>query len=232
MVSLHVHRWGLSKQLLRETQDADLGVHPIVLRDSALIRHLQNLGYERVAGGTYGRPLGDLDDSQQGKPEPHQAIVDILIPSYTSRPRDNVYVDQDVTTTEVPGLAMALARDGVEVELELHRLNSTVLKTIVVLADELSGLIIKALAWDRRNATRDAVDVWRMLEITAVAGVRGDAELQSAVGKKAKSVLRRDFGRPKGAGLVAIDGARPLSAEAQTQRRTRIRALTDRLYYA
>lgn len=38
MVSLHVQRWALGRELYRETQDADLGVPPVIARDGGVDR--------------------------------------------------------------------------------------------------------------------------------------------------------------------------------------------------
>lgn len=36
MVSLHAQRWGLGRELFRETQDADVGVLPVTAKTTAL----------------------------------------------------------------------------------------------------------------------------------------------------------------------------------------------------
>jgi hypothetical protein len=56
-----------------------------------------------------------------------EVLIDVLIPAYTSRARENVQVGEDLFTTEVPGLQLALARPPVTIALELRRLNGELL---------------------------------------------------------------------------------------------------------
>lgn len=60
MVTLHVQRWGLGRELYRETRDADLGIPPVVVRDGELIELLRTRGYERTIGNTYEREIDDV----------------------------------------------------------------------------------------------------------------------------------------------------------------------------
>ena len=53
MVTLLAQRWGLGRELYRETQDTDLGITPIAVKDGRLIQLLKNRGYERTTGGEY-----------------------------------------------------------------------------------------------------------------------------------------------------------------------------------
>jgi hypothetical protein len=50
MVTLHVQRWGLGRELYRETQDIDLGIPPIAVKDGRLVELLRERGYERMTG--------------------------------------------------------------------------------------------------------------------------------------------------------------------------------------
>ena len=59
----------------------------------------------------------------RGAETQRSAIVDVLVPSYGTRARRNHRVSDDLVTTEVPGLALALQRDPILLHMELHRLN-------------------------------------------------------------------------------------------------------------
>jgi hypothetical protein len=113
MVSLHTLRWKLD--LPRETLDADLGVTPEIVQTPDLIDRLLRLGYERLGGNRFGRRIEGLPAIEGETP---QAIVDVLVPSHTSRPRHNRTFGDHLTTTEVPGLAGARlvkrSRSGLE----------------------------------------------------------------------------------------------------------------------
>lgn len=147
MVTALVARWGLGSDLYRETGDTDLGVPPFVVEDHDIVGRLRNLGYQPIAGNRFARQLDDvpagLGTSAGDLPA---ATVDVLIPTYTSRARQNRRVGDHLVTTEVPGLATALRRPPVELDLEMHRLNNSIIRTQISFPDEVSALILKAHA--------------------------------------------------------------------------------------
>ena len=106
MVQLHVYRWGLGPELYRETRDADLGVPSLALKSPDLIERLRGLGYKPLSGNRFGRVVDDL--AVQGlSEEDRMAIVDVLVPAYRTRPRQDVRFGDHLRTIEVPGLAGA-----------------------------------------------------------------------------------------------------------------------------
>jgi hypothetical protein len=116
MVMALVARWGLGSDLYRQTQDTDIGIPPVIAHDPAIVDRFLTYGYERRAGNRFARPIVDipirLNGSHVASPA---AIVDILVPSYTSHPRQNRKFGQHLATTEVPGLAAALQRSAIDV---------------------------------------------------------------------------------------------------------------------
>jgi hypothetical protein len=209
-VMLHIQRLRLDLPL-RSTADADFGVPPIALRDIQLVEAIEALGYRKVAGNRWERPL----DTRR------VAAVDLLVPTYTSRARHTVRVG-DVVTTEVPGLAEALRRRGVQVGLDLLLTDGSRLEAGVVLPDSASTLALKTWARTVRDEDRDAEDLWRCLEIAAADGVdadllRGDATLGTIV-----PILRQQLA---GSGATLDVITRGLSSDEAARRRTRIRAL-------
>ena len=152
-VMLHINRLGLDLPL-RATGDADFGVPPHVLRRPELVSEIEALGYERVFGNRWERPI----DGRR------VAAVDLLVPTYRSRARDTVTVG-DVVTTEVPGLAEALRRPGIAIDAELHLTDGTQLDATVVLPDAVGILALKTLVRSVRDERRDVEDLWRCLEI-------------------------------------------------------------------
>ncbi len=171
MVSLHAQRWRLGPLLYRQTQDADLGVPPAVVRDTGILARLEDLGYEKVAGNRFERQLDPPASSAEAEGGERVAAIDVLVPAYTSRARDNVRVGE-LQTTEVRGLALALNRPPVRASLEMVMLDGeTTLTADVLLPDEQSALVLRAYAWHVRAEGKDAVDLWRALEIASAAGV-------------------------------------------------------------
>lgn len=229
MVQLLVHRWQLGSQFYRETQDVDLGVPPVAVRDPTLIERLEALGYERLAGNRFGRPIGDLSArAAGGSGEKPRAVVDVLVPAYRSRARHDRRFGDHLVTAEVRGLAEAFRRDAVVFDLQLRRLNGEVLTALVAVPDEVSALILKVFAWQTRLAAKDAVDIWRCGEIALAAGARPD-DFAGASGEAVRDELWRSLNRRDGGLIVAIARSRNLSSDGADRLHTRLRAVVQRV---
>lgn len=227
MVSIHVQRWQLGRDLYRETQDADVGVLPITVTSTDLLEQIRNLGYDRVEGNRFTKAVRDLPipDATRTRPE---AVIDILVPAYTSRARENVRVGEELVTTEVLGLAQAFLRDPVAVDLEVVRMNGDGLVIKVLLPDEASALVLKAFASQVRSEGKDAVDLWRMLEVNAVAEV-GPGSFVSGQGRRAVEIIRQAFSDTTSFGTRQMAQGLGISSEEALRRHTRIQALIQRV---
>jgi len=227
MVTLHTQRWRLGPLLYRQTGDADLGVPPAVLRNTEIIARLQQLGYERVAGNRFERRLDPQTQSLANEGTDRVAAIDLLVPAYTSRARDNVRVGE-LQTTEVPGLALALNRPPVRSSLRMMMLDGrTTLTADVLLPDEESALVLRAYAWHVRGDGKDAVDLWRALEIASAAGVTLEA-VAAAEADRASELIRVAFLSP-GTAIDALATARGLSRQERIRMKTRLKALVTRV---
>lgn len=209
-VMLHIQRLGLDVPI-RATGDADFGVAPHVLRDPELIRTIEALGYQKVAGNRWVRRIDDR----------RVASVDLLIPTYRSRARDTVKIGS-VVTSEVPGLAEAFQRPVVNVEVDLHLSNGQTLSTTVALPDAVGMLALKTLVRTVRTEERDIGDLWRCLEIAATDGVEPDDFDSSEPLAQVRSMLWAELG-PNGTALDKLTTGLQDSAAARL--RTRVRAL-------
>ncbi|MGE3835133.1 MAG: hypothetical protein AB7H43_10140 [Acidimicrobiia bacterium] len=229
MVTALVARWQLGADLYRETGDTDLGVPPVIVRDHLVIERLLDLGYERVAGNRFAKTLGDVPVRIPGEADsPPQAVIDVLVPAYTSRARNDRRVSDDLVTTEVLGLPTALNRPPALLALEMHRLNGERLEVEIAFPDEVAALVLKAFATRVRNKDTDVVDVWRCLEVAFAAGVNSH---EFAEGDRAEAAahVRALFERRDGAGMRALEAEQRLSGAAADERFTRLRALTERV---
>jgi hypothetical protein len=230
MVTMLAARWQLGHELYRETGDVDLGLTPIVARDHHVVGRLKDLRYAQVAGNRFARELSDIPvkiRDKEDSPRP-EAFIDVLVPAYTSRARKNVQVGEDLFTTEVPGLQLALARPPVTITLELRRLNGEILQCELPFPDEISALVLKSLATTVRSKDTDTTDIWRCLEIAFAAGL-GPADFTRGVRAETAEVIRSLFGSRRGAAVAALAAEQHLSAEAADIRFTRIRALIAHL---
>jgi hypothetical protein len=209
-VMLHIQCLALDLPL-RATGDADFGVPPHVLRRTALVAAIEDLGYQKVAGNRWERPLGVQ----------RIAAVDLLIPTYRSRARDTVTVGS-VVTTEVPGLAEALRRPAVSLDVELRLTDGGTLSTSVALPDAVGMLALKTLVRTVRTEERDVGDLWRCLEIAAADGVEPATFDSSEPLARVRAALWRELG-PDGAALDALTAG--LRDDPAARLRTRVRAL-------
>lgn len=229
MVTALVARWRLGAELYRETGDTDLGVPPIVVRDHQLIKRLRDLGYEQVEGNRFARTMTDVPVRVAGgRDSPRQAIIDVLVPAYTSRARENRRINEDLVTTEVLGLAAALKREPVRMVLELHRLNGDTLNAELSFPDEVAALVLKSFATQVRAKATDVVDVWRCLEVALAAGVE-PAEFSKGIPAKSAAIVRALFDTREGRGMTALVAEQRLSKPVGDERFTRLRALIARV---
>lgn len=184
MVVVLAARWGLGADLYRATLDADLGTPPVVVRDHALVERLVDQGYEQVAGDRFARAVDDVP-ARDGT-EKRQAVIDVLLPAYSSRPSKRKKAGK-LVATEVIGLASALQRHPTVMELELTRLNGESTEVVLYLPDEASALVLKAFATRARYKPTDHTNIWRCLEIAHVAGV---SPTNSLTPKRCQMALR------------------------------------------
>lgn len=228
MVTALVARWQLGAELYRETGDTDLGVPPVVVREGGLIGGLLERAYQQVEGNRFARLVEDIPVTVGGAEGPRFAVIDVLVPSYRTRARSNHRVSDDLVTTEVPGLALALQRNPVLLHMELHRLNGEQLDLEMAYPDEVAALTLKAFASQVRDKPTDIVDLWRCLEVAYAAGTDAAAFVEGEAAEAAR-IVRELFDGRDGAGMSALVGEQSLSEAAGDERFTRIRALVHRV---
>jgi hypothetical protein len=229
MVTTLVGRWQLGAELYRETADTDVGVPPAVVRDHHLPDRLRDLGYDQIEGNRFARTMPDIPVRvMRGRDLPPRAVIDVLVPAYTSRARRNHRISDNVVTTEVLGLATALQRPPVVMSLQLYRLNGDALTADLCFPDEVAALVLKGLSIRARNKATDVVDVWRCLEVALAAGVQPTDFADDATAGAA-AIIRTLFHRRDGVGMAALMQEQRLSDEAADQRFTRLRALITRV---
>jgi hypothetical protein len=229
MVTVLAARWMLGADLYRETRDVDIGVTPILARDVDICRRLKELGYDQVAGNRFIRTMADVPVTLAGTATgTHQATIDVLVPAYTSRARSNVKITDELISTEVLGLAAALARPAVAMTLELHRLNGEMRRVGVPFPDEASALVLKAWATRVRARATDVTDVWRCLEIAYAASVQ-PSDFERSGRNEAAAIVRDLFSQRDGFGMTCVEHELRLARHAKDQRYTRLQALISRV---
>ncbi|HEX8093329.1 hypothetical protein [Jatrophihabitans sp.] len=124
----------------------------------------------------------------------------------------------DIMLDEIPGLSLALARPGEQIDLTVTMLGGTAVSFSTVIPDINSALCLKALGWSSRLAAKDAVDVWRLLRAHRQRIPKSIEWRDSGVQGDAVAILRGAFARPAGGGVRAATTDRAEQAE--------IRALT------
>jgi hypothetical protein len=139
-----------------------------------------------------------------------------------------VHIGPDLVTTEVLGLQIALARDPVELTLDLRRLGGDMMSGRLLFPDEVSALTLKAFATRVRMKPTDVIDVWRCLEICVAARV-DTAEFCRGAVRDAAAIIQKLFDGRDSPGIQTLAEQQQLSQDAADQRYTRIRALIARL---
>ncbi|MFC4107302.1 hypothetical protein ACFOX0_15395 [Micromonospora zhanjiangensis] len=215
MVTLLVAADGVEAQVpMRETADADFAALPQVIADPRLTAALTRHGYRsREAANRFVRG----HDDAYGRLD---LVVDILAPSFRGRMVPNQR-HGELVVDEVPGLALALHRPAVLLDLRVRLTGGPQLTMRVALPDLTSALCLKAMAYRGRYAAKDAVDLWRLLNAAHAAGLRAAAWPDSVTGRAAGDVLHRFFGTPSATGLPQMS---PMPAD-----RTRMQALVRQI---
>ncbi|WP_375479688.1 hypothetical protein [uncultured Jatrophihabitans sp.] len=205
MVRLHVALADVPEPVVRVTQDADMGIAAMSARDPALVPGLEALGYARPAASN--RFMRTTDGGLR-------LVIDVLAPAYGRRLIPNQQ-HGDMVLDEIPGLSLALARPGEQLDLTVTTLDDTVVTFPVVIPEINSALCLKALSWSSRLAAKDAVDVWRLLRAHRQRIPKPVEWRESGVQGDAATVLRTDFGRPAGGGVRAASSDRAEQAEVR-----------------
>jgi hypothetical protein len=203
MVRLHVAIAGVQEPVVRVTQDADMGIAAASARNPALVAGLEALGYTRP--GTSNR-------FTRASEEGPSLVIDVLAPAWGRRMVPNQQYG-DITLDEIPGLSLALASPGEQVDLTATRLDGTTVSFTVVIPDVTAALCLKALSWSDRLAAKDAVDVWRLLRAHRQRIPTPTAWRDSGVQGDTVAILRGDFARPTGGGVRAASQDRVEQAE-------------------
>jgi len=177
MVTLHLHLAGVQHQVPeRETADADAGV-PRSITDveqlTDLVEALTERRYEQVRGDRFERAADG-------------AIIDLLVPSYTSRRRHNVVVGPLIVT-----VTARLTDDRAHGPIEVH------------LPSLPAAVAIKAHAWQDRRADSDALDVARLLYAADITELRPEDFDASSTLRQASDIVRAAFRLTTGAGTTA-----------------------------
>ena len=229
MVTALVARWGLGGELDRETRDTDLGAPPAVITGHQVVERLTALGYERVEGNRFARTVSDVPVRLAGAVTmSNRTEIDVLVPAYTSKPRQNRRVADNLVTTEVPGLASALQRPPITLDMDLHRLNGQKLHARLNFPDEVSALVLKAFATSVRMKGTDIIDVWRCLEIAFAAGV-GPEAFANGEQAEAAALIRKLLAHRNTTAMKTLIDEQRLSPMAADQRHTRLTALVGRV---
>lgn len=208
MVRLHVALAGAAEPVVRVTQDADMGIEAASASDPALVPGLESLGYSRP--GASNRFVRATDRELK-------LVIDVLAPAYGRRLIPNQQ-HGDIVLDEIPGLSLALARPGEQLDLTVTMLDGTAVSFSAVIPEINSALCLKALSWSSRLTAKDAVDVWRLLRAHRQRLPESVEWRDSGVQGDAAAILRADFARPAGGGVRAATTDRAEQAE--------IRALT------
>ncbi|MEP7762368.1 hypothetical protein [Sanguibacter sp. 25GB23B1] len=193
----------------RETSDADMGVPYEVCADPRLLPQLLGLGYEREDGNRFVRGDGD-----------RTLVIDVLAPSYTSAFLTN-QAHGDLVVDEVPGIRSALNLPATALRVEVTLTDGEVVPLEISLPHVHAALIIKAFAYPDRLASKDAVDIWRLLEAANAGRLTAEDWPMKIEAREGAALLHQHFGGRSSRG--------PSRASTDAALQARIRLLVARV---
>ena len=197
----------------RETNDADLGVPTEAAGARSLVEAMVEHGYEQTQGNRFARVVEHAGD-------PLTLEIDVLVPSYSDRMVNNQPFGELVVDA-IPGLSVAIAREPTQVQVATTLTTGEQLSYGVPLPDPVSALCMKAYAFRWRHAQRDALDIWRLLEVAHHVPLSPTDWPKGASGRETAAILHTHFG--------AAGGKGPALATHDKTSQTRIRALVNAL---
>ncbi len=210
-ITLLTYHYGVDARVpARETADADMGVPRDVCGDERLPAALLDRTYKQEGGNRFFR----TDDAGR------ELTIDVLAPAAGTRLEVNQEIGE-LSVDLIPGLLAALLLPPVEVDVVAHLTDGTELSMTLALPDLRGALILKVFAYRGRFQSRDASDVWRLLESALDAGLTVEDWPDSPTGREAAHLLHQYFAAPNAAGARA--------ASARTSDQARLRLLVRRL---
>lgn len=185
----------------RETNDADLGVPAQAVGADPLLEALLRHEYHQVDGNRFSKEIdhgGSRLDLQ----------IDILVPSHSGLIVNN-HPFGDLVVDAIPGLAVAIARPPTPLRVSATLTTGEELGYEIQLPDVIAALCMKAYAYRWRSSERDALDIWRLLEIAQHLKMSTSNWPAGASGLDTAKILHRHFGQvaSAGTGKAAVDRA-------------------------
>ncbi|MEC3915978.1 hypothetical protein [Nocardia sp. CDC160] len=153
MVQMLQHIYPLDGWRLRGTADADAGMdkEALVAAERQLHEQMVALGYELESGNRYTRA------SDKGRLD-----VDILVATFGSAAQSEIV---GRAFDSAPGLHLAVAGDVVIANARVDLFVGGTIEFTVPVPDVESAVVLKALAWRKRLADKDVVDLATLFEV-------------------------------------------------------------------
>ena len=195
-VHLQQRRHDLEDVPDRPTQDVDAAIQIAATPDRgrAAVDADIELLLDRLTASNYEQQGRSNRFVRHGDDDRPDSIIDVLVPGYHSTIRHNREIAGGrMLVDEVPGLGLALGAQPADlVTLTVDTLDGQQLTEIVPLASVFSLLTIKAGAWSGRRSPKDALDIWRLLEMARLQALEPSDWPTGGSAGEARSTLARD----------------------------------------
>lgn len=197
-VHLQQRRHDLEDVPDRRTQDADAAIQVAATpgRGRAEVDADIELLLDRLTAANYQQQGRSNRFVRRGEDERPDSAIDVLVPGYYSTIRHNREVAGGrMLVDEIPGLGFALgpAQPADVVALTVDTLDGQEVTEIVPLATVFSLLTIKAGAWSGRRSPKDALDIWRLLEMARLQAIEPSDWPTGGSAGEARSTLAKDL---------------------------------------
>lgn len=157
----------------RATSDADAGIESNAAAATNLTTSLADLGYRQVDGSRFTRDQDGLT-----------LVIDLLVPD--SHAEEHNIELGPLSADAAPGLTIALAREATWVDVSVVLTSQQSVDLRLPLPDIAIAVVLKTLAWSKRLEDKDAIDVYRLLDVWD----QDTNENRAIPLKKSKTVMR------------------------------------------
>lgn len=196
-VHLQQRRHDLADVPDRPTQDADAAIQVAATPDRgrAEVDADIELLLDRLTASNYTQQGRSNRFVRQGEDERPDSVIDVLVPGYYSTIRHNrAIAGGRMLVDEVPGLGFALGAQPADiVALTVQTLDGQEVTEIVPLATVFSLLTTKAGAWSGRRSPKDALDIWRLLEMARLQALEPSDWPTGGSAGEARAALAKDL---------------------------------------
>ncbi|NQX14137.1 hypothetical protein HQQ80_21125 [Microbacteriaceae bacterium VKM Ac-2855] len=157
MVSILTTAFPVAGVEIRRTADTDAGIAPAIAASGRIHEQLSSAGYKEESGNRYTKGV-----------DPDRMVVDLLVPSPSGEFAAAEYGGRAFDA--VPGLHLALHGHALTVDVGVTQLDGDHQRLEVRVPGVEAAVVLKALSYSSRRASKDVEDLYSLLHIANAYG--------------------------------------------------------------